>query len=232
MRVAIHQPHYMPWLGYLRKIKEADIFVYLDKVMYIRHGYQNRNRIFVNGREHWLTIPVLTKGRHASQPIMDVRVNKSIHWAAKHHRMLLHNYKKIDENKREMLDNFFHFDSNRLVDWSVRSVDLLCDVFGIETERILESALGIEIPYPPAAKTKSEICTGRVIRICKELGADIYLSGASRKEYIDENLFGDIDFEYMEGLPESTLSALHFYLRDDIEALESTKRNHLSRGES
>ena len=218
MKIAIHQPHYMPWLGYLRKIEEADIFVYLDKVMYIRHGYQNRNRIFVNGKEHWLTIPVLTKGKYASQPIMDVKINESVQWTAKHHRMLLHNYKKIDKNKKEMLNKFFHFDSNRLVDWNMRSIDLLCEAFGIKTERIRESALGIEERYPSTAKTKSDICTGRIIRICSELGADTYLSGAFRKDYIDEKLFGDIGFEYMEWMPASTLSALHFYLRDEIEA--------------
>lgn len=226
MRLAIHQPHYMPWFGYLRKIQEADIFVYLDKVAYEKHGFQNRNRFVIDGREHWLTIPVLTKGR-MGQPIMDVKVNKSIYWVAKHRRIFLHNYKEIDKNKTETLDNFFRFDSDRLVDWSVRSVDLLCDIFGINTERISESALGIEVPYPPMAKTKSEICTGRIIRICKELGADIYLSGASRKDYIDEKLFGDIVFEYMEGLPESTLSAFHFYLKNEMGVLENKIRGEL-----
>lgn len=226
MRVAIHQPHYMPWLGYLRKIKEADIFVYLDKVMYIRHGFQNRNKILIDGREHWLTIPVLTKGRHASQLIMDVKVNRSIQWAEKQHRMILYNYKKIDENKKNALDKFFHFDSERLVDWNTRSVDLLCDAFDVETERIFESSLGIKEPYPSSAKTKSEICTGRIVNICKELGADKYLSGASRKDYIDEKLFGNIGFEYMEWMPGSTLSALHFYLRNDIGALKNTEGDH------
>jgi len=222
MIVAIHQPHYMPWLGYLHKIKEADIFVYLDKVAYEKHGFQNRNRFVIDGKEQWLTVPVLTKGR-TGQLIMDVKLNKSVYWIAKQHRTLLYNYREADENKKETLDKFFRFNSDGLVDWNARSIDLLCDAFGIETERILESALGIEVPYPPAAKTKSEICTGRVIRICKELGADIYLSGASRKEYIDENLFGNIEFEYMNWIPKSCLSALHFYLRDDIEALGSTE---------
>jgi len=205
----------MPWLGYLCKIKEADIFVYLDKVMYVRHGFQNRNRIIVNGEEHWLTIPVLTKGRHASQAIMDVEINGSIRWSKKHQRMLLHNYKKMGKNKKEKLDMFFNFDSNKLIDWNARSIDLLCDAFDIETERIFESALGIKEPYAASAKTKSEICTGRIIKICKELGADTYLSGASRKDYIDEKLFVDIRFEYMSWIPESCLSALHFYLNDE-----------------
>ena len=219
MRVAIHQPHYIPWLGYLRKIKEADIFVYLDKVMYIRHGFQNRNKILINGKEHWLTIPILTKGKYANQPIMNVKINRSIQWPKKHHRTLLHNYKKMDKNKKEILDKFFNFDSDKLVDWNARSVDLLCDAFDIKTERIFESALNIKESYATSAKTKSEVCTDRIIKICKELGADTYLSGASRKDYIDEKLFDDINFEYMDWKPKSTLSALHFYLKEETEEL-------------
>ena len=221
MRVAIHQPHYWPWLGYLCKIKKVDIFVYLDKVMYIRHGFQNRNKILIDSEEHWLTIPILTKGKYANQPIMDVKINGTIQWQKKHYRTLLHNYKKMDKNKKETLDKFFNFDSDKLVDWNARSIDLLCDAFDIETKRIFESELNIKEPYAVSAKTKSEICTGRIIKICKELGADIYLCGAVQKDYIDERLFDGIDFEYMNWMPESTLSALHFYLENDTGALKN-----------
>jgi len=220
MKVAVHQPHYWPWLGYLRKIKEADIFVYLDKVAYEKYGFQNRNRFLIDGREQWLTVPVLTKGK-LGQPIMDVKLNESVYWVAKHYRTLLHNYREADENKKETLDKFFRFNSDRLVDWNARSVDLLCDAFGIETERVFESALGIKEPYPPSAKTKSEICTGRVIRICRELGADTYLSGPVRKDYIDKKLFVDISIEYMKWIPKSRLSALHFYLTGEIEMFKA-----------
>ena len=35
MLVAIHQPHYLPWLGYLQRMAQADLFVVLDHV-YLR----------------------------------------------------------------------------------------------------------------------------------------------------------------------------------------------------
>ena len=32
MKLAIHQPQYLPWLGYLAKWAAADAFVFLDTV--------------------------------------------------------------------------------------------------------------------------------------------------------------------------------------------------------
>lgn len=43
MRVALHQPHYLPWLGLVDKIDRSDLFVVLDHVQYERKGWQNRN---------------------------------------------------------------------------------------------------------------------------------------------------------------------------------------------
>ena len=34
MIVTIHQPHYLPWLGYFAKMDQADVFVLLDNVQF------------------------------------------------------------------------------------------------------------------------------------------------------------------------------------------------------
>ena len=59
--VAIHQPHYLPWLGYLAKWAAADVFVFLDTVQYTKNGWQNRNRIKTATGPQWLTVPVHAK---------------------------------------------------------------------------------------------------------------------------------------------------------------------------
>ena len=42
MLVAIHQPTFMPWLGYFDRMARADLFVLLDHVQFERRNYQNR----------------------------------------------------------------------------------------------------------------------------------------------------------------------------------------------
>lgn len=68
--VAIHQPNYLPWLGYFRKIALADIFVFLDDVQYSKNSYTNRVQILADGAPRWLTVPV---GAHLGDPINRVR---------------------------------------------------------------------------------------------------------------------------------------------------------------
>ena len=57
MIVAAHQPHYMPWLGYLDKMAKADLFVVMDDLQYEAQNYQNRQRIKLHGGAQWLTVP-------------------------------------------------------------------------------------------------------------------------------------------------------------------------------
>lgn len=56
--VAIHQPNYLPWLGYFAKIAQADEFVFLDDAQYSKNSYINRVQIAGDRGPRWLTIPV------------------------------------------------------------------------------------------------------------------------------------------------------------------------------
>jgi len=207
MRVAIHQPHYMPWLGYLRKMREADIFVYLDNALYTKNVI-NRNKILINGKEHWLTIPVASTNR-STQSIKKIKVNWERRWNVKHFRILLSSYFESMHTKKKDIEKFYVAEHELLIDWDVRSIEFLCHAFGIKTPVLFESTLGIN--------GKS---TERLVNICHEVGANTYLSGPGGRKYIDEKEFGDIKVEYMDWKPKSHLSALHFYLIDEYKALE------------
>src|SRR5688500_20123986 len=61
MIVVIHQPHFLPWLGYLHRMAQADVFVLLDHVQFERRNYQNRTMIRMNDEARWLTVPVMQR---------------------------------------------------------------------------------------------------------------------------------------------------------------------------
>ena len=58
MRVAIHQPNFLPWPGFFHKWQCADVFVALDTVQFEKNEFQNRNRIKTAHGVRWITMPV------------------------------------------------------------------------------------------------------------------------------------------------------------------------------
>src|ERR1035437_9913354 len=93
MILAVHQPQYLPWLGYFHKIANCDLFLFLDDVQYKKREFQNRNRIKTPSGDLWLTIPVITKG-HFTQNIKDVQINKEEKWESQHWDSIVQNYSK------------------------------------------------------------------------------------------------------------------------------------------
>jgi hypothetical protein len=45
MTIAIHQPNYLPWLGYFYKIYASDVFVFHDAVEFSKASYTKRCKI-------------------------------------------------------------------------------------------------------------------------------------------------------------------------------------------
>ena len=76
----MHQPEYLPYLGHVAKIALADLYVFYDDVRFEKGGFQNRNRILINARWNWLTVPVAQKYH---QNINDVRISGS-YWKNNH----------------------------------------------------------------------------------------------------------------------------------------------------
>lgn len=58
MRVAVHQPNFLPWPGYFAKMAQADVFVFLDDAQFSKNNIINRVRILGPKEPKWLTLPV------------------------------------------------------------------------------------------------------------------------------------------------------------------------------
>src|SRR5690606_945429 len=57
MKLAVMQPYLFPYIGYFQLINAVDVFVFYDDVAYIKNGWINRNRILMNGKSHYITVP-------------------------------------------------------------------------------------------------------------------------------------------------------------------------------
>lgn len=60
-KVAIHQPNYLPWLGFFDKMSRSDVFVILDDVQFPKGApgtWISRARIAMNGQRRWLSVPI------------------------------------------------------------------------------------------------------------------------------------------------------------------------------
>lgn len=179
MRVAIHQPQYLPWLGYLAKWAAADVFVFLDTVQYEKNGWQNRNRIRTADGAHWLTVPVHA---HLGTPIAEVAVDATQPWRARHLRAIEQAYTRAPhlDTYRAGLHGLLSREWAQLAPLAVASADWLARAAGIDTPARLASSLAVE----------GADATDRLVAICKALGADTYLAGGHGARYMDGARFG------------------------------------------
>ena len=63
MRIAIHQPNFIPWFPYFEKMAQCDIFVLLVDCQFEKNNFTNR--VNIDGK--WWTKPV----KHGLVPILD-----------------------------------------------------------------------------------------------------------------------------------------------------------------
>jgi hypothetical protein len=177
MICAIHQPQYMPWLGYFDKIDKADVFVLLDDVQFKKNDWQNRNKIRTAQEWQWLTVPVL---HDFGQKIKDVHINNRESWRHDHLRAIELNYGKAPYFAQ--YKDFIHTIYER--EWYLLSE---LNIFVIEQ---VIGFLGITTPIVRASQYKvTDECTQRLIDLCRCEKADTYLAGADGHKYMDMDSF-------------------------------------------
>src|SRR6202040_3775048 len=101
MILSIHQPAYLPWLGYFDRIARSDKFVYLDNVQFERNSFINRNRIKTPHGPIWLTIPVRLK-EHFNRTIADIEIDAQQDWKRKHLRSIEQNYRRAPDFTKKL----------------------------------------------------------------------------------------------------------------------------------
>ena len=184
MIVTVHQPHFLPWLGYLHRMAQADLFVLLDHVQFERGNYQNRTMIRVGGAPRWLTVPV--EQRSQKERIAEKRIDNSLHgtprwWSGAHFQTIRHAYRQAPfiDQYAPALRALFETRWTQLVELNAAALELLREAFGIRTPLVKSSELGVQ-------GAKSEL----VLNLCRAVGADALLVGlGGSRDYLDQAAF-------------------------------------------
>jgi hypothetical protein len=176
MILSAHQPNYLPYLGFFDKMIQSDVFVIQDNFQFERHDFQNRNRIKTPNGVQWLTVPVEHCSRDTRIDEVTIAKLPGPLWTKKHWEALKYNYMKAPcwGEFGEVFEQVYKQNWTKLIDLNMYLIKLLMKLLKIETPLILSSSL-------EASGQKTE----RLLAQCKELGADVYLSGIGGRNYLD-----------------------------------------------
>ena len=143
MIASIHQPAYLPWLGYFDRIARSDVHVVLDSVQFEKNSFINRNKIRTADGWCWLTVPVRTHGRYDQMPINTIEIDNTQHWAAKHWRSIAQNYAHAPYFREHapFFESVYQKQWTLLVDLCGEIRDYLLVAIGIDTPAMLASVL-------------------------------------------------------------------------------------------
>lgn len=180
--LAIMQPYFFPYLGYFQLMAAADRFVIYDDVAYIKNGWINRNRLLLNGRPHYFTLPL--RGASPNKKIHEVHVQPQATWRRKMEQTFLQAYAGapglglVMDLLKATLDSVT---DEQTVDEYAR-----CSLLTVHR------CLGLTVQVEPTSRVYgNEHLRGqdRVIDICKREGATTYLNAPGGRSLYDEEHF-------------------------------------------
>lgn len=179
MIVAIHQPNLFPWLGFFDKMRQADLFVLLDCVPFIRRGYQHRVHLKTPSGPRWLTVPVIKRNLFG-QITKDVTINHDEHWQHDHRRSfeILYRRATFFDEYMAQLGKLYERHDDRLVEFTIPGIMWLRERLSIDTEIVRASRLNV-------TGVRSEL----LLALVQAVGGTVYLSGPSGRQYLETDLF-------------------------------------------
>jgi WbqC-like protein len=182
--VAIHQPNFLPWLGYFNKLLCSDVFVLFDDVQFPRaKTVVNRVLIKTQHGPNWITVPVTHKG---DLPLIrDVRIAPDPAWKRRVLRTIALNYATAPYTKQYLpgITEIIESSSDELCRLNTSLIGWCVRQLGGETRLVLSSTLCQDQPTADG---------GEKIRcLLKTLNATTYISGETigSKRYIDEEWY-------------------------------------------
>lgn len=194
------QPYFFPYIGYFQLMNVVDEFVVYDNIEFTKKGWINRNRILVNGRDSFITIPLKKDSDY-----LDVRDRYlADSWSSERVKMLNRikaSYRKapLFEAVYPLVEKCICFEDANLFNFILNSLNQVKEYLDIQTSFIVSST----IPIDHALKADK-----KVQAICKARNADtyvnpiggiqLYIKDEFKNEGIDLHFIKANDFDYKQ----------------------------------
>jgi len=184
------QPYFFPYIGYFQLIDLVDEFVIYDNIQYTKKGWINRNRILQNGKDTLFSLP-LKKGSDYLD-IKDREISESFSYT----KLI----SKIENTYRNapcfsdvlpLIKKIVAYESNNLFKFLYNSIELTCHYLKIDTP--IKKSSDISINHNAKSQNK-------VINICIEEKADIYINPIGGVDLYSKNVFLErkIDLKFIK----------------------------------
>ncbi len=180
--VAIHQPNFLPWLGFFDKVARADVMVLLDSVQFPKKGgtWTNRVKMLIGGEPGWVTVPI-DRSYHGLRTIAEVRISEQTPWRRKVLATIETSYGRsagFDE-VMPVVSGLIEDPTDSLADYNVRAIESLIERIGIPApEMVLSSSI----------ETQGS-ATDLLIEIVRAVDGDAYLVGGGAGSYQEDEKF-------------------------------------------
>lgn len=175
--VVIHQPDFLPYLGFFHRLIHADMFVILDNAQYVNgtsQSWMNRDKLKTSQGEKWLTVSVKKAARET--PINQIELSDNADWRKNNLNLIQHNYRQSPHFAEiyQYIEKLYAYEGNLLYEFNLNSIRMLMKLFDIEITEVFASTLN-------TVGKKNEL----LVDILQKVGATHYLSGVGAKVYFE-----------------------------------------------
>ena len=145
-KIGIMQPYFFPYFGYYSLIKKTDLFVLLDAVQFMRHGWIERNRI-LKPQDGWQYISVPLEKFNLGTKIKDIKTRTNEDWQEKIVRQLDH-YKKRSpfyNDAIEVIRESFKSEAASITEINKNILEKTCQYIGFSPKIQIYSEMNLQI---------------------------------------------------------------------------------------
>lgn len=186
--VAIHQPTFLPWLGYFDKIARSDAFILMDDAQFPKKGgtWSNRVWMLVNKQAAWVTMPIV-RAYHGTRLICEMKINNRTSWRAKVLKTIQMNYARVPffEEVFPFLTELVNNPTDSLADYNIAAIQALVSALGLDLSKLIPgSTLDVEGE-----------ATDLLIVMTEVVGGTAYLCGGGAAGYQEDEKFAKAGIE-------------------------------------